>query len=66
MTESGFRDRGWEIAQLEETYPDHVSGWDYYVPSIAEVALRRLRRIKKIAEAIEHSHQARKEGTDHG
>jgi uncharacterized protein YndB with AHSA1/START domain len=39
MTESGFRERGWEIAKLEETYQDHVSGWDFYVPRIAEVAL---------------------------
>lgn len=42
MTESGFRERGWEIAQLEETYNDHVSGWDFYLPRLAEVALRRV------------------------
>jgi uncharacterized protein YndB with AHSA1/START domain len=42
MTESGFRQRGWEIAQLEEAYRDHVSGWDFYLPRIAEVALRRV------------------------
>lgn len=42
MTESGFRERGWEIAQLEAAYNDHVSGWDYYIPRIADVALRRV------------------------
>jgi uncharacterized protein YndB with AHSA1/START domain len=42
MTESGFRERGWEIAQLEEAYNDHVSGWDFYLPRIAEVALRQV------------------------
>lgn len=42
MTESGFRERGWEIAQLEAAYHDHVRGWDFYIPRIAEVALRRV------------------------
>ncbi|KHL11109.1 uncharacterized protein YndB with AHSA1/START domain [Mumia flava] len=35
MTETGFRERGWETAVLEETYADHVSGWAYFVPRIA-------------------------------
>ncbi len=34
LTETGFRERGWEIAQLEEHYNDHVSGWDHFVPRI--------------------------------
>jgi hypothetical protein len=42
MTESGFRERGWEIAQLEEAYNDHVSGWDFYLPRIGEVAQRQV------------------------
>jgi len=42
LTESGFRERGWEIAELEAAYQDHVSGWDFYVPRIAEVALRQV------------------------
>lgn len=42
LTESGFRERGWEIAQLEEAYQDHVSGWDFYLPRIAEVAARQV------------------------
>jgi len=42
LTESGFRERGWEIAQLEEAYQDHVSGWDFYLPRIVEVAVRQV------------------------
>ena len=42
LTESGFRERGWEIAQLEEAYHDHVSGWDFYLPRIADVAARQV------------------------
>ena len=44
LTESGFRERGWEIAQLEEAYQDHVSGWAFYLPRIAEVAVRQVAR----------------------
>ena len=36
MTETGFRERGWEAAVLEEAYRDHVNGWDHYVPLLAE------------------------------
>jgi uncharacterized protein YndB with AHSA1/START domain len=35
MTETGFRERGWEAAVLEEAYRDHSSGWDYYLPRLA-------------------------------
>lgn len=41
LTETGFRERGWEVAKLEEVYRDHVSGWDFYIPRIAEVARRQ-------------------------
>ena len=41
LTETGFREQGWEIAQLEEAYQDHVNGWDYYLPRIAERAVRQ-------------------------
>jgi uncharacterized protein YndB with AHSA1/START domain len=40
MTETGFREQGWEIAVLEEHYRDHVSGWDYYVPRLGEYVTR--------------------------
>ena len=35
MTETGFREMGWDIALLEQQYNDHVTGWDYYVPRLA-------------------------------
>jgi uncharacterized protein YndB with AHSA1/START domain len=45
MTESGFREKGWEAAVLEEAYADHVRGWDLFVPRLgayaAEVAAAR-------------------------
>jgi uncharacterized protein YndB with AHSA1/START domain len=41
LTETGFRERGWEIAALEEAYQDHVTGWDFYVPRIVERAERQ-------------------------
>jgi uncharacterized protein YndB with AHSA1/START domain len=35
MTESGFREMGWETAILEQQYREHVTGWDFYLPRIA-------------------------------
>jgi uncharacterized protein YndB with AHSA1/START domain len=44
MTETGFRERGWEAAQLEEQYHDHVSGWDHFLPRLLPyVATLRVR-----------------------
>jgi uncharacterized protein YndB with AHSA1/START domain len=40
MTETGFRDKGWDIAVLEEQYNAHVSGWDFYLPRLVDVASR--------------------------
>ncbi len=40
MTETGFRERGWEIAVLEETYNDHVSGWNVFIPRLGEYVTR--------------------------
>ncbi|MFC9266862.1 SRPBCC family protein [Streptomyces zhihengii] len=44
FSETGFRERGWEAAVLEEAYRDHVSGWDHFLPRLvahaAEVAAR--------------------------
>ncbi|EHN13039.1 hypothetical protein PAI11_00400 [Patulibacter medicamentivorans] len=42
LTETGFRERGWEIAKLEEVYQEHVRGWDFYLPRIAERAAREV------------------------
>lgn len=34
MTETGFRERGWEVAMLEEQYREHVTGWDHFLPRL--------------------------------
>lgn len=34
MTESGFREMGWEAAVLEEQYREHGTGWDFYLPRL--------------------------------
>ncbi len=31
LTETGFREKGWEAAVLEEQYRDHATSWDYYL-----------------------------------
>jgi uncharacterized protein YndB with AHSA1/START domain len=38
FSETGFREMGWEIAKLEDVYNDHTSGWDAFLPRLAEVA----------------------------
>jgi uncharacterized protein YndB with AHSA1/START domain len=40
MTESGFREMGWEIAVLEEHYNDHESGWNHYIPRLGAYIAR--------------------------
>ncbi|HEV3173331.1 MAG TPA: SRPBCC family protein [Actinocrinis sp.] len=40
MTESGFREKGWEAAVLEEQYRDHVNGWDYFLPRLVTYVAR--------------------------
>ena len=32
--ETGFREKGWEGAVLEEQYRDHVAGWDHFLPRL--------------------------------
>jgi uncharacterized protein YndB with AHSA1/START domain len=34
FTETGFREKGWEVAVLEEQYRDHVKGWDHFLPRL--------------------------------
>lgn len=41
MTETGFREMGWEIAVLEEQYRDHSSAWDHYLPALGRYLVRR-------------------------
>src|SRR6478736_5048438 len=38
MTETGFREMGWEVAVLEQQYQEHVEGWDLFVPQLGEHA----------------------------
>ncbi|GEA88747.1 SRPBCC family protein [Cellulomonas cellasea] len=35
MTETGFREMGWEAAVLEHQYNEHVTGWDFFLPRLA-------------------------------
>ena len=58
MTESGFREMGWDIALLEQQYQDHVSGWDFYLARLAPYATslkeldRGLERITKFLASL--------------
>lgn len=40
LTETGFREKGWEAAVLEAQYNDHVTGWDYYLPKLVPYVAR--------------------------
>jgi uncharacterized protein YndB with AHSA1/START domain len=40
FTEAGFREKGWEAAVLEETYRDHVRGWDLFLPRLTAYVAR--------------------------
>jgi uncharacterized protein YndB with AHSA1/START domain len=40
LTETGFREQGWEVAVLEERYAEHASGWDIFVPRLGEYVAR--------------------------
>jgi uncharacterized protein YndB with AHSA1/START domain len=35
MTETGFREMGWEAAVLEQQYAEHEMGWDHFLPRLA-------------------------------
>ena len=35
FSETGFREKGWDAAVLEEAYADHVRGWDLFLPRLA-------------------------------
>lgn len=45
LTETGFREMGWETAKLEAEYRQHIVGWDIFVPRLGEY-LARLVSIK--------------------
>lgn len=35
LTETGFRERGWDEAKVAEEHASHVSGWDFFLPRLA-------------------------------
>jgi uncharacterized protein YndB with AHSA1/START domain len=41
LTETGFREQGWEAAVLEAAYLDHAQSWDRFLPRLAAYAGRR-------------------------
>lgn len=38
MTETGFREMGWEVAVLEQEYQEHIHGWDHFLPRLVDYA----------------------------
>lgn len=40
MTETGFREKGWGAAVLEEQYRDHCNGWDHFIPRLGAYVTR--------------------------
>jgi uncharacterized protein YndB with AHSA1/START domain len=40
LRETGFREKGWEAAVLEEQYRDHVTGWDFFLPRLVTYVAR--------------------------
>ncbi|WP_091673105.1 SRPBCC domain-containing protein [Micromonospora auratinigra] len=40
MTESGFRERGWDEAKVAAEYADHVNGWDHFLPQLPAYAAK--------------------------
>jgi uncharacterized protein YndB with AHSA1/START domain len=38
MTETGFRERGWSQAVLEQTHREHEQGWDLFLPRLVRYA----------------------------
>ncbi|MGW4797889.1 SRPBCC family protein [Nonomuraea sp. NPDC004297] len=40
FTETGFQDKGWEGAVLEEQYREHTTGWDHFLPRLVSYVAR--------------------------
>lgn len=43
LSEAGFREIGWEAAQLEAHYRSHCAGWDEHLPNLAAYATNLVR-----------------------
>lgn len=39
LTETGFREKGWEAAVLEQAFHDHEQGWDLFLPRLRDHAV---------------------------
>jgi hypothetical protein len=39
FSEVGFREMGWEIAQLEAAYREHATGWSLFLPRLGPYAV---------------------------
>ena len=40
MTETGFRQKGWDLAVMEAELDDHISGWDHFIPRLGAYVSR--------------------------
>ena len=40
MTETGFRERGWNAAELAQAHEEHRAGWDRFIPRLGEYVAR--------------------------
>ncbi len=58
MTETGFREMGWEVATLEEQYEAHVTGWNYYLPRLAPYVATLATRTVKTATGRDRRRRA--------
>ncbi|ADB30663.1 Activator of Hsp90 ATPase 1 family protein [Kribbella flavida DSM 17836] len=44
LTETGFREKGWEVAVLEQAYREHETGWDHFLPRLDAYVTRLVAR----------------------
>ena len=40
MTETGFRERGWDEAKAAARHAEHATGWDYFLPRLTVYAAK--------------------------
>jgi uncharacterized protein YndB with AHSA1/START domain len=44
LTETGFRERGWEAAVAEKQHREHSAGWDLHLPHLVEYVAKLVPR----------------------
>jgi uncharacterized protein YndB with AHSA1/START domain len=42
LSETGFRERGWDEAKVAATYADHENGWSQLMPRVADYAANQV------------------------